>query len=180
MSLSLREQLLAAGLATKKQAKQAEQQERTQRHKDRHQDKNAAQQERERAAQKAQAAKAARDQELMRQRQIAAEQRERAAQLKQLVEQHRLPKPESDEYFNFIHRDKVRRIPVDAALRDRIMNGEITIVRCEGKYELVTSDIAAKIRERSERALVELPKEDERADDNDPYKDFVVPDDLKW
>ncbi len=178
MSASLRDQLLAAGLGTKKQAKQAEHRERAQQHKDRHN--QAAQKQREEAAQKAKAAKAARDQELMRQRQLALEQRERAAQLKQLVEQNRLPKPDSDEYFNFIHRDKVRRIPVDAGLRERIINGEITIVRCEGKYELVLPEAAAKIRERNERAIVVLPKDENQPDENDPYKDFVVPDDLKW
>ena len=180
MSLSIREQLLAAGLGTKKQAKKAEHQERQQQHNDRHKEKTAAEQQREEAAKKAQAAKAARDQELMRQRQVAAEQKERAAQLKQLVEQYRMPKSESDEYFNFIHRDKVRRIPVDAALRARIMNGEVTIVRCEGKYELLPPEGAAKIRERNERAIVVLPKEEAKPDDSDPYKDFVVPDDLKW
>lgn len=180
MSLSLREQLLAAGLGTKKQAKQAEHRERAQQHKERHKDKTSGQQQREEAAKRAQAAKIARDQELMRQRQLAAEQRERAAQLKQLVEQYRMPKPDSDEYFNFIHRDKVRRIPVDEALRQRILSGEVTIVRCEGKYELVPPEAAAKIRERNERAIVVLPKEDSEPDENDPYKDFVVPDDLKW
>lgn len=177
MSLSLREQLLAAGLGTKKQAKRAEQEARQQRHKDKA---GAIAAERRRAAEKAQAAKAARDLELNRQRQIAAERKERAAQIKQLIEQHRLPKLETDEYFNFIHKQKVRRICVDEALRARIMSGEVVLVRCEGKYEMVTADIAAKIRERDERAIVELPKEDPKPDENDPYKDFVVPDDLKW
>lgn len=177
MSLSLREQLLAAGLGTKKQAKQAEQQERQQRHKD----KDAAQAARERAAQQAQAAKAARDQELNRQRQIAAEKKARAAEIKQLIEQNRLPKLQTDEYFNFIHRQKVRRIAVDATLRAKIMSGEVVIVRCEGKYDMVLPEIAAKIRERDERAIVTLPPADApQPDENDPYKDFVVPDDLKW
>lgn len=176
MSLSLREQLLAAGLGTKKQAQQAERRERQQRQKD----KAAAAAERERAAQEARAKKAARDAELNRQRQIAAEHRERAAQVKQLVERHRLAKLETDEYFNFVHRGKVRRICVDDALRARIMNGEIVLVRCEGRYEMVPAEIGAKIRERNERAVVELPKEDPQPDENDPYKDFVVPDDLKW
>ena len=177
MSLSLREQLLAAGLGTKKQAKQAESQERQQRHKDR----AAAENERERAAQQAQAAKAARDQELNRQRQIAAERKEKAAQVKQLIEQNRLPKLATDEYFNFIHRQKVHRIAVDGDLRARIMNGQIVLVRCEGKYDMVLPEIAAKIRERDERAIVELPPTDapQRTED-DPYKDFAVPDDLKW
>lgn len=177
MSLSLREQLLAAGLGTKKQAKQAEHQERQQRHKDKTAEIAA---EKERAAQQARAAKAARDLELNRQRQLALANRERAAQVKQLVEQNRLQKLETDDYFNFIHRGKVRRISVDPALRARIMSGEIVLVRCEGKYEMVTAEIAAKIRERNERAIVEVQKEDSKPDENDPYKDFVVPDDLRW
>ena len=42
-------------------------------------------------------------------------------------------------------------------------------------------DVAAKIRERDERPIVELPPADApQSDENDPYKDFVVPDDLKW
>jgi uncharacterized protein YaiL (DUF2058 family) len=182
MSLSLREQLLAAGLGTKKQAKQAETQERQQRHKERHKDKPAADAARERAAQQAQAAKAARDQELNRQRQIAAEKKEKAAQIKQLIEQNRLPKLQTDEYFNFIHRQKVHRIAVDADLRARIMNGQVVLVRCEGKYDMVLPEIAEKIRERDERAIVVLPPEGSQSqpDENDPYKDFVVPDDLKW
>ena len=180
MSLSLREQLLAAGLGTKKQAKQAEHQERQQRHKDK--GGGAQEAERQRAAQQAQAAKAARDQELNRQRQIQAEKKEKAAQIKQLIEQNRLPKLESDEYFNFIHRQKVRRIAVDAELRARIMNGQVVLVRCEGKYDMVLKDVADKIRERDERAVVQLPPADAPTptDAEDPYKDFVVPDDLKW
>ena len=181
MSLSLREQLLAAGLGTKKQAKQAETQQRQQQHKDRHKDKSAAEAARERAAQQAQAAKAARDQELNRQRQIAAEKKEKAAQIKQLIEQNRLPKLQTDDYFNFIHRQKVHRIAVDADLRARIMNGQVLLVRCEGKYDMVLPDIAAMIRERDERAIVVLPAEGTvQSDESDPYKDFVVPDDLKW
>lgn len=182
MSLSLREQLLAAGLGTKKQAKQAETQQRQQQHNNRHKDKSAADAARERAAQQAQAAKAARDQELNRQRQIAAEKKEKAAQIKQLIEQNRLPKLETDEYFNFIHRQKVHRIAVDADLRARIVGGQVVLVRCEGKYDMVLPDVAEKIRERDERAVVALPAETPQAqsDDNDPYKDFVVPDDLKW
>jgi len=151
MSLSLREQLLAAGLGTKKQVKQADHQERQQRYKD----KTGAQEaERQRAAQQAAAAKAARDQELNRQRQIQAEKKEKAAQIKQLIEQNRLPKLQTDEYFNFIHRQKVHRIAVDADLRARIVGGQVVLVRCEGKYDMVLADVAAKIRERDERALV--------------------------
>jgi uncharacterized protein len=174
MSMSLREQLLAAGLGTKKQAKQAEQEERrVARSKE-------LEEQRKADAQRAQAAKAARDAELNRQRQIAAERKERAAQIKQLIEEHRLPKLETDEYFNFIDRGKVRRMSVDAGLRERLMSATLMIVRFEGKYDVVPAEIAARIKERDERCIVRYDPTETRPDDNDPYKDFVVPDDLRW
>ena len=180
MSMSLREQLLAAGLATKKQAKQVEHQQRKQARTEQHHGKAAADDERKLAAQRAQAAKIARDQELNRQREIQAEKRARAAQIKQLIEQNRLPKLETDEYYNFIDRQKVRRMAVDTTRRVQIMSGELVIVRCEGKYDLVPAEIAARIKERDERAVIAFKAEEKQPDDNDPYKDFVVPDDLTW
>lgn len=176
MNLSLREQLLAAGLGTKKQAKEAERQ--------RHRDKKneaARRAEHEQRLAAERAAKAARDRELNRKRQEDLERKQRWAQVKQLIEQHRLPKPESDEYFNFIDRGKVRRVPVDGALRQQIIRGEVKIVRCEGRYDLVLAEIAERIREREPRAVVSLQAQDDtKPSEDDPYKDYVVPDDLIW
>ncbi len=180
MSMSLREQLLAAGLVSKKQAKQAEQQQRQQHH---HQAKNrvAPDKDRQRAAQQAQAAKAARDQELNRQRQEAAERKERALQIKQLIAEHRLPKFETDDYFNFIDRGKIRRMSVDAARREQIIRGDVVIVRFEGRYDVVLPAIAERIRERDARVVVSLDSsQGTAAAADDPYKDYVVPDDLMW
>lgn len=177
--MSLREQLLQAGLGTRKQAKQAEQQQHQQ-------NKNRAaaierQKEQQRRAAQAQAAKAARDQELNRKRQEQAERKERWAQIRQLIEQHRVSRPETDDYFNFIDRKKVRRMSVDAALRERLVGGALVIVRCEGRYDVVPAEIAERIREREPRAVVSLIAHEQAAvDDDDPYKDFVVPDDLMW
>jgi uncharacterized protein YaiL (DUF2058 family) len=183
MSMSLREQLLAAGLGNKKQARQAEQQQKQQQH---HQAKNKAAREEQdqRAAEaraKAQAAKAARDAELNRKRQENAERKEKWAQIKQLIEQHRLPKPaDSEEYFNFIDRGKVRRITADNALRERLVAGTVVIARCEGRYDIVLAEIGDRIRERDERAVVKLNAEEAKPSDDDPYKEYVVPDDLMW
>jgi uncharacterized protein YaiL (DUF2058 family) len=181
MSDSLRDQVLKAGLVTKKQATQVDrrqQQDQYQRAKGSRPPQTAQQQ---RAAAQAQAAKAARDKELNRERQARAEARARVAQLKQLVEQHRLAKPETDEYFNFVDGGKVRRIPVDAGLRTRLASGAVAIVRCDGHYDLVPLDAVAVIRERDANAIVALPSPaDEHPQDDDPYKHFVVPDDLNW
>jgi uncharacterized protein YaiL (DUF2058 family) len=182
MSMSLRDQLLAAGLGNKKQARQAENQQKQQQHQQAKNRQLRAEQEK-RAAEaraKAQAEKAARDAELNRKRQENQDRKERWAQIKQLIEQHRLPKPESEEYFNFIDRGKVRRITAENALREKLVAGTIAIVRCEGKYDLVLPEIAERIRERDERAVVKLNAEEAQPAEDDPYKEYVVPDDLMW
>ncbi len=178
---SLQEQLIAAGLASEKQARKvADEQRRDHRRNpgpgEAH--KRAAEQ-----AAAAQAARAARDAELNRQRQEKAERKARAAQVKQLIEQHRLPKAaESDERFNFLDGKKIRFIRVDAAQREGLNNETLAIVRCEGRYDLVPVAAAATIRERDVRAVIPhkaQPAETPSSPD-DPYKDYVVPDDLTW
>lgn len=167
MSMSLREQLLAAGFGKKKAAEQAERKAR--------EHKRAAQVQAEHAA------KATRAQALQQRRKEEADRKERWTQIKQLIEQHRLPKVESDEYFNFVSRGKVRRMAVDTPLRERIIGGELVIVRCEGKHDVVPHDIGERIRGYDARAVISL--QDSAADspsEDDPYKDYVVPDDLKW
>jgi uncharacterized protein YaiL (DUF2058 family) len=186
MSMSLREQLLAAGLGKKKAEQDEPRQkkwakEQAERRAKEQAERTSREQQRVAQAKAAEAAKAARAQALQQRRQEEADRKERWTQIKQLIEQHRLPKLETDEYFNFVSRGKVRRLAVDAQLRERIVSGELVIVRCEGKHDCVPRDIAERIRGYDARAVIVLqdsaggtPSED------DPYKDYVVPDDLKW
>jgi uncharacterized protein len=181
MSMSLREQLLAAGFGKKKAQEKKAQEKKAQERQAPAQDRKAKEQQRVAQAQAAQAAKAARAQALQQKRQEEADRKERWTQIKQLIEQHRLPKLETDEYFNFVSRGKVRRLAVDTQLRERIISGELTIVRCEGKHDVVPRDIGERIRGYDARAVISLQDSpgDARSED-DPYKDYVVPDDLKW
>lgn len=180
MSLSLREQLLQAGLVTEKQAKQAERAKGQQQYRGKKAPPPTP--DAVRAAQQAQAAKLLRDQELNRKQQEKAERKARAAQLRQLVEQLRVPRPESDDYFNFVDGGKVRRLAVTPDLRARIVAGSVAIVRWEGHYDLVPLDAVERIRERDAEAIVANPTAVTTAaqDAEDPYRDYVVPDDLIW
>ena len=95
--------------------------------------------------------------------------------------QNRIARPDVEETYNFIDGGKVRRIRADAALRERITRGEVMLVRCEGRYELVLPAIAEKIRERDARAVVAQGQPAATPEVIDEaYKDFVVPDDLMW
>lgn len=185
MSSTLREQLLKAGLVTEKQVRDSERQQRdSTRQQQRQPGKNKAPPPpppQQIAAQQKAAAKAARDAELNRRRQLAAEAKEKALQIKQLIAQHRLPKiVDSEDRFHFVAGKKLRFILVDPAMREGIDRGTLCIVRYNGQSEVVPAEIAQRIRERDERAVVQLKNDDSRPDADDPYKDFVVPDDLKW
>jgi uncharacterized protein YaiL (DUF2058 family) len=182
--LSLRDQLLKAGLVSEKQARQAEQQQKQRTFKEQHQGGRKAPDRREAerlaAQQQAAAAKAAKDAELNRKREEKAAAKARWAEIRQIVEQNRIARPESDDYYNFIINKKVGRIAVDATLRGRIVRGELGIVRCDGHYELLPSEACDRIREREPRAVVPAPAEQPATPLDDAYKDYVVPDDLMW
>jgi uncharacterized protein YaiL (DUF2058 family) len=181
MSLSLRDQLLKAGLVSQKQVQQAESQQKRQQYvQPRGKKQPAGPTPQQLAAQKAQAEKTARDAELNRKKQDKAERKARFAQIKQLVELHQVARVESEDFYNFVDGTRIKRVPVNTALRERLIRGELAIVRNEGRYAFVPAAIATDIRARVERAVIHhnLPKPDEAGDD--PYKDFVVPDDLMW
>lgn len=182
MSMSLRDQLLQAGLVNEKQAKEAErQQQRQQQGRQRlpKQQRGSAS-EQQLAVRQAQQAKTARDQQISRQHQQKAERKARLAQIRQLIEQSRLPKPDKDEFYNFVNGSKIRRIGVDASLRERLARREIAIVRYGSGYEWVPAATAARIRERDEAAVVADGPAAKSEHTDDAYQGFAVPDDLMW
>jgi uncharacterized protein YaiL (DUF2058 family) len=181
MSLSLREQLLKAGLVSEQQVQKAEREQRQQQRthnvpkKERH---NPTPQ--QIAAQRAAAEKAAKDADLNRKKQEKAERRARFAEIRQLVQKHNVPRVETDDFYNFQDGTKIRRVPVNPELRSRLIAGELAIVRCEGRYAFVPAAIGQRVRERVERALIHWNDPTAKPAADDPYKDYAVPDDLVW
>ncbi|MET1078816.1 MAG: DUF2058 domain-containing protein [Pseudomonas sp.] len=179
MSISLRDQLLKAGLVSQKQAKQAgKDQQKNQRLA--HKGQAELDDSQKRAAQQAMAEKVARDQELNRQQQEKAQKKAEAAQIKQLIEQSRLPKLTTEDYYNFVDEKKVKRLSVNKLMRDKLSSGSLAIVRLGGGYEVIPREAALKIQERDPQRvlLLNVPTEAPAADD--PYAAYQVPDDLMW
>jgi uncharacterized protein len=179
MALSLREQLLKAGLVNEKQAKQVskEKQKKQRLEQKGHIEKDESQ---KLAAQQAMAEKAARDQELNRQQQEKIEQKARAAQVKQLIEHSRLPKLTTEDYYNFVDEKKVKRLSVNDLMRNKLSSGSLAIVRHGGGYEVIPREAALKIQERDAQRIVLLNTPTEAADVDDPYAAYQIPDDLMW
>ena len=185
MSLSLRDQLLQAGLLDPNKAKQQTREQRKDR-REHNNKKPPGPDPRELAQQKAAADKAARDAELNRKQQEKLAQKARKAEVRQLVEQHRVAKlADSDELYNFLDGSRIRRLPVDRPMREKLVAGTLVIVRCNGRYEIVPADIAARIVERDPHAALQAAPAGASSDaaapaEDDPYKDYKVPDDLMW
>jgi uncharacterized protein YaiL (DUF2058 family) len=181
MSDSLRDQLLKAGLVTKNKVKDANQADEQRRRQLKSGGKRQATDLTPSAAQQAKAQKVARDQEFNRRQQEKAQRRALRAQVEQLVEQARLPRLESDNYYSFVDAGKVCRLSVDAQRRKEICEGKLAIVRYRGFHEVVPAEAAQRIRERDENAVVVRDEDNKKSTpEDDPYKDFVVPDDLTW
>ena len=176
MATSLRDQLLQAGLANERQAKEVERQLTQQQRQlqQRPKGKRDTALPGQLAAQQAQLAKIARDRELSRQVTLQADKKAIHAQIAQLIDQNRLPRAQTEERYNFIDGNKVCHIPADRSLRERLARGEIAIVRRNGGYELVPAETANRIRERDESAVIECRAAQGAATDDG------VPEDLMW
>ena len=179
--MSLQDQLLKAGLVDKKKAQKAQKVKHEQA-KLKRKNKIETVDEARLAAQKAQAEKVERDRQLNLQRKQEAEQRAITAQIRQLIEMNRQEKGTGDITYNFTDGSKVTHIYVDERQQRQLGNGHLAIVRLDGHYEIVPSAVSEKIALRDESYLVycNKGKAETVVDEDDPYAEFQVPDDLMW
>ncbi len=179
MRNSLQDQLLKSGLVNEKKLKDAS---RAKSKQLKQAGKNTAQLDDERRlAERALRDKADSDRMLAQQRNAAAHQRELAAQIVQLVQHYRQSREGGDVPYNFSDRGIIKKLLVTARLRDQLIRGQLVIVRSGKHYELVPVTAGERIRSRDPEAIVVWNQQasDQPAED-DPYKDFPIPDDLMW
>ena len=180
MGNPFQDQLLKAGLVTKKQVQKV-QQDKKRNNKQQHSKKEKAVDETKVRAQQAAQEKAKRDRELNKKKEEQARQKAISSEINQLITDNCLQRDESCEIvYNFEHNKKVRRIYVDAGMKQQIIQGKLGIARIEGRYELVTKSVAEKIQQRNKKRVVIFSGEQAAVDENDPYAEHQIPDDLMW
>lgn len=179
--MSLQDQLLKAGLVDKKKAQKVNKTKQKQA-KLKRKNKVETVDEARLAAEKAHAEKVERDRQLNLQRKQEAEQKAITAQIRQLIEMNRQEKGAGDIAYNFTDGSKVTHIYVDERQQRQLANGHLAIVSLDGQYEIVPSSVSDKIALRDEGYLVycNRGKQEEAVDEDDPYAEFQVPDDLMW
>ncbi|MCB1809716.1 MAG: DUF2058 domain-containing protein [Candidatus Competibacteraceae bacterium] len=179
---SLREQLLKAGLVSEEQVKRSETGKRKQKYQGQ-KDRKLAQEEaakrraeKERLAQE-EAAKRERDQALNKQRDAKQKRREELARIRQLLSKHRKNDPNAELPYNFQSGKVIRKVRVTAQQQKQLGAGRLGIVRNpqdEFDFALLPREIALKIGEIEQRALVVLYDEG-APDEEDDWGDWEWP-----
>lgn len=185
MAGSLKDQLLNMGLVDQKKAKQADAEKRKKKKQASKARKSGQALEDTQAAQQQQLEqqrkeKQARDRALNLQRDEERRNREIEAQCRQMITQQQLSIPEDAEVaHNFAYAKKVKTLYVTSELQGQLIRGQIAIAVLEEKFYLIPDKFAEKIEQRLPEYVIRVQPEEE-PDEDDPYADYKIPDDLMW
>jgi uncharacterized protein YaiL (DUF2058 family) len=175
----LQEQLLKAGLVNKARAAQVVR-EQAKSHKGKMPAPPTAEQV---EAKRLQAEKAERDRALAAERNAQVRANEAHAQVRQIVEAYKV-KREGEIAYRFTDGDAIRDVLVNEALRAQLAGGTLVIVRHGQGYELLPRVAADKVYARDAAMIVLDHGRAEtgggNGEDDEYYKQFLVPDDLIW
>ncbi|MBW9453220.1 MULTISPECIES: DUF2058 domain-containing protein [Citrobacter] len=176
--LTLQEQMLKAGLVSSKKMAKVQ---RTAK-KSRVQAREARE-----AVEENKKAQVERDKQLSEQQKKAALSKEYKAQIKQLIEMNKITISRGDIGYNFTDNNLIKKVYVDKVTQSQLIKGRLAIARLtaesssESEYAIIPAVVADKIAQRDASYIVlncELSQE--AKDEDDPYADFVIPDDLMW
>ncbi len=170
--LSLQEQMLKAGLVNEKKLKKA---------------KKGSKKSRDLAREVKASVQMTKDEQVQRAKELNQAHKEQLinkemkAQVKQLVDMNKIEVRNGDIKYNFTHDNLIKFVYVDKITRDQLLNGILAIARYNESYTVIPSSVAHKIQQRDQQTVIEIKvPEKEIAADDDPYADYVVPDDLMW
>ncbi|UXI03050.1 DUF2058 domain-containing protein [Photobacterium sp. TY1-4] len=103
------------------------------------------------------------------------------AQIKMLINMNKIDLGDGDIKYNFTDGTLVKSLYMTGAVREQLIKGVLAIARDEERYVVIPSTVANKIAQRDPESIIDqkVPESDVIAED-DPYADFIVPDDLMW
>ncbi|MDW1813986.1 DUF2058 domain-containing protein, partial [Vibrio sp. Vb2362] len=122
-----------------------------------------------------------RDKQLSEQQNAERLNKEIKAQINQLIEMNKIELKDGDIKYNFTHGTLVKSLYVDSLIREQLIKGILAIAIVGESYVVIPRGVANKIAQRDESVIIEQKEaESEIPAEDDPYADFVVPDDLMW
>ena len=180
MSHSLQDQLLKAGLVDKEKAKTIKKNKQKQ-SKQKLKQKKVVVDEVKLRSEQAQQEKIAKDRELNRIRTEQAKQKEIHSQIKQLILLNLIEDENAEIAYNFTDGTVIQKIYVGSETQAQLSKGKLVIVKLDDSYKVIPAVVADKIALRDDSYLVhQASNESNEPDEDDPYADYKIPDDLMW
>ncbi len=127
-----------------------------------------------------------RDKQLSEQQKQAVQSKEYKAQIRQLIEMNRIPRTEGPVSFNFTDNNLIKNLSVDKNIHAQLTHGRLAIARLvtddnRSEYAIIPAVVADKIAQRdADYIVLNSPVAEQEEDEDDPYADFKIPDDLMW
>ncbi|PCI53018.1 MAG: hypothetical protein COB45_11415 [Gammaproteobacteria bacterium] len=181
---SLQDQLLKAGLTTKQKTRQANVDKRKKNKQKRSGVQHGAslQEQVQQDLVKAKTDKQAKDNALNEQKQQQLADKEQVLRIKQILTHHQITNVAGDNNYNYTFNTTIKKLPLDAITHKALVNGRLALCGLDEVTYLVTSETAVKLSELDKNVvLVQNDKAlDEQVDEDDPYADYQIPDDMMW
>jgi uncharacterized protein YaiL (DUF2058 family) len=175
MSVSLQDQLKKSGLIDDKKAKQLKRAKNKQ--------EKLARKTKNPAVDEHKSEQMAKDRQLNLEKNKQAEKHALAAQIKQLIEMNIVAK-DGDQKFSFTDTNVIKHIYVSQTQIDQLSRGTLAIVtQKQGQkhnHVVVPMGVAKKIEQRDAKLVVFKAQQSTIREEDDPYADYQIPDDLTW
>jgi len=101
----------------------------------------------------------------------------------QMIAQHCEKDYQGELDYHFTYDNKVKRIAVKPIIQKGLIKGVFAICVLNDEFYLINKEAAEKLRAIDESVLVALHDQTEvesKNDEDDPYAEFAIPDDLMW
>ncbi len=109
------------------------------------------------------------------------------AEIKQLLKTNKLNNKEGEIAYNYVIAGQVKRFFITEKQQIDLKAGNLVIVNWNAISYLISTEAKQALRKLHptiEVASVDMPssadKTEKKKDDNDPYADYAIPDDISW
>ena len=179
---SLQDQFLKAGLVDNKRVKKVKQEKRKQHKKQKAQPKGHVEVDLNKEQVKEMLAqRTAKDKAMNLDKQLEADKKAIQAQITQLIKAHAIDCGRADVAYQFTDGKLIQKIYVNETVQRQLSKGMVAIAQLDDGYEVVPTVVAEKITQRDPNIIVLLNDNIKtEIDEDDPYADYQIPDDLMW
>ena len=91
---------------------------------------------------------------------------------------------EGDLAYNFTAGTKIKKVYVNEDIQDRLSRGKLAITspnQDNKTFAIIPLGVAEKIRQRDQECFIYIAENaSKEIEEDDPYADYQIPDDLMW